>query len=276
MNRSRAARLAVAGLVTGSVLMTGCGHGADPSADQSADPSAGATFAATTAASPSAASPSASTTGPTTGAGTGPSAGTNPAAPTAVVGSITQTGDRTARVASAQGSVAIAWTPSTVIVDTVAVPRTDLAVGTCVLVVPVGNAGPGASDVTAAAVRVVSASSSCPTVPGAPKAGGAGASKDDAGGSVTIAGGNGVIGSVSAVSAHRLTLRTATGSTTRVVRVTTTPSTVFRKSGDRRKAAIRVGRCAAVWGSDHVGGRLVADRIRVSDPVGGTCGTTAG
>jgi hypothetical protein len=195
----------------------------------------------------------------------------------AVSGILTNVGATTARIAAPRGSVAIAWGPGTVIVDSQAVKASDIGIGSCVLVLPpAGGPAPTATSIVAGLVRVVPSSPSCPFVPRASPTPGTKPSGTVAGGSVTVVAGQGVLGTVMAVSSKGLTLKSGTGRDVRTVAVTTSPATQYRKPGDHPRVAVVVGRCATVWGTAHAGARLLATRIQVSDPVGGNCAPVSG
>jgi hypothetical protein len=270
MTANRVAFGAAVGVLTGALALTGCGGSSKP------DP---------TAAKGSPSASSSATSSPTGSRsarpGTTPSAGatTKGSAPaaaggaerSAVSGKLTEVGDRTAKVAAAAGTVAISWTSATVIVDTVSATARAVKVGSCLLVLPPQQGpSPTSSAITAGVVRVVDSSPSCPPVPGAAPTQGATAG-GGTGGSLTLGEGQGVIGTVSAVSRKGFTLRTRTNGAVRTIAVTTNRATVYRKAGEHPRTSIEVGRCATVWGSAHHASRLVATRIRLSDPVDGVC-----
>jgi hypothetical protein len=160
-----------------------------------------------------------------------------------------------------------------VIIDGVNARAGDVKVGSCVLVIPPDQGpSPTAKTIVAGTVRLVDSSPSCPRIPGAqPSGDGDTASGEGMGGSLTVAAGQGVIGSVSAVSRKGFTLRSRGAGETRTVTVTTSKATRYRKAGDHPRAAVDVGRCATVWGRTGAGGRVTATRIRVSDSVDGVC-----
>jgi hypothetical protein len=200
-------------------------------------------------------------------------ASTHTAEPSAVNGLVTQARGTTATVVSAGGSVPIIWGPGTVIVDAVPAKSRDVLVGTCVLVVPPAGASPAPRKaVTAAVIRVVAASPSCPVLPGKARPGKKAVAQSGMGDSLTLVGGAGVIGTVSAVSHGGFTLKSAGPGRLRTVVVSTSATTQYRKVGDHPRDAVATGRCATVWGTEHQGSRLVATRIRMSDPVAGVCG----
>lgn len=276
MDCSRAALGALAAALTGSLVLAGCGSSSSKAdAGRPATPSAStsATAMATAGDEPEATeSASAAATSATKTA----SGGTD-GFRTVVSGTVTQAGDTTASVSGAGGVVAVRWSPETQIVDTVVAKRADVAVGACVLVRP-PDAGPSPTRkaITAGTVRVIASSPSCPPVrtadgdgssDGPRPSGGA----DGPGSSLTIVDGPGVIGSVSAVTARGFTLRSRDGGEVRVVAVTTSSATRYVKAGDRPRRAIEVGRCLTAWGDERDDGSLRADRIRVSDPVDGSC-----
>jgi hypothetical protein len=189
---------------------------------------------------------------------------------------VASTNGTTAVVATAAGDAPIEWSVDTTIIDTVQATAKDVPVGSCVLVLPEGSPGPRAKAITAAIVRVIDSSPSCPHKVGTGPTPSAGASSlpGDTGG-ITAVGGSGVIGTVSAKSGSHLTLRSRTNGSVRVVTVTTTKATQFRKAGAKPRTAVSPGRCATVWGTRHHAGRLVATRIRMSDPVDGRCEANA-
>jgi hypothetical protein len=273
MTANRVALGATVGVLAGALALTGCG-GSDK-------PDTAAAKASASASSSSSSSPTATTSarpGTTASAGAtakGSAASAGGAQRSAVSGTLTAVRDLTATVAAPGGSVAISWTTGTVIVDTVGATARAVKLGTCVLVLPPDQGpSPTPDAITAGVVRVVDSSPSCPLIPGmspteAPSPGAG------AGGGLTIAGGQGVIGTVSAVSRKGFTLRSRDDGKIRSVAVRTTSATEYRKAGQRPRSSIEVGRCATVWGRHH-GSRLVANRIRVSDPVGGTCAAASG
>lgn len=274
MDCSRAALGALAAALTCSLGLAGCGSSSSKAdAGRTATPSASAsaTAGATAGDQPEAAgSASAAATDGTKASSRGSDASRN-----VVNGTVTQAGDTTASVSGADGVVAIRWSPGTQIVDTLVAKRADVAVGACVLVRP-PDAGPSPTRkaLTAGTVRVIASSPNCPPVPdgdgssdGPRPSGGAGGP----GGSLTIVDGPGVIGSVSAVTAKGFTLRSRDGGEVRVVAVTTSSATRYVRAGERPRRAIEVGRCLIAWGDERGDGSLRADRIRVSDPVDGTC-----
>ena len=275
MNAGRAPVVAVLAVVTGLVL-AGCGSHPNDRAEAAHTPSSSPGATGT---------PSPGTAG-TEGATSTPHAGsTKSARPTtgpsqavqesAVNGRITAVRKSTAQISSPGGVVGITWNPGTVIVNSVDARAKDLAVGTCVLVLPPEQGpAPTAKTITAGLVRVIAASPSCPPVPGATPGPGKGAApQPGTAGSVTVTGGQGVIGSVSAKSRTGFTLRTRDGGRIRTVAVATSDATEYRKAGEHPREGVEVGRCATVWGTEHAGTRLVATRMRLSDPVDGACGS---
>ena len=179
----------------------------------------------------------------------------------------------TATVASAGRGVAIVWDLGTVIVDTEVATAKIVRIGSCVLVLPPPDGPvPTAHTLTAAVVRVVPDSPSCPRIPGAGVAPGqtAGPPAGTAG-SITLTGGPGVIGRVRAVSRKGFTLKSANAGRVRTVAVSTSPATRYREAGTQPRTAVEDGRCAIVWGDRHRGARLVATRISMTDAVGGKC-----
>jgi hypothetical protein len=269
MTANRVALGAAVGVLTGALALTGCGGSGKPDATAAkGSPSASSSETPSATASPSARPGTTASAGAATkGSAPAPAGG---AQRSAVSGKLTAVRDMTATVAAPGGSVAISWTSGTVIIDTVGATARAVKVGTCVLVLPPDQGpSPTPDAITAGVVRVVDSSPSCPLIPGmsptkAPSPGAGGS------GGVTIAGGPGVIGTVSAISRKGFTLRSRDDGKVRSVAVTTTSATQYRKAGQRPRSSVEVGRCATVWGEHH-GSRLVANRIRVSDPVDGTC-----
>lgn len=269
MNRGRALVMVALPAFAGLVL-AGCGS------DSSDTAGAAPRQTASPAAAPSS-SPTATVTGtPKAKVSTSPRASAATAQGSdrnTVSGIITAVRKTTAQVSSPAGVVGIAWSPGTVIVDTVSAVVKDVRVGACVLVLPpaVGPA-PTATTMAAGVVRLVASSPSCPPVPGATPSPADGPGSGGMAGSVTVNGGSGVIGSVSEKSRKGFTLRTRQGGgAVRTIAVSTSRATVYRKAGDHPHDAVIVGRCVTVWGSGHDGSRLMATRIRLSDPVAGSC-----
>lgn len=270
MKHARSLVGAVAGTIVGCLVLSGCGShdSGSPKSGPSAHTSSAPTAAVGT-----------TTPGPASHPSTSTSAGTSPgvtAERASVTGKVASTSGTTAVVATAAGDAAIEWSAETTIIDTVRASAKDVPVGSCVLVLPEGSPGPTAKAVTAAIVRVIDSSPSCPRQVGVspPPSPTASPRPGDTGG-ITAVGGSGVIGTVSAKSGARITLRSRTDGKVRVVTVTTTKATEFRKAGAKPRSAVSAGRCATVWGSRHHAGRLVATRIRMSDPVDGRCEANA-
>ncbi|GAB4006521.1 hypothetical protein GCM10028772_16840 [Nocardioides ultimimeridianus] len=91
--------------------------------------------------------------------------------------------------------------------------------------------------------------------------------------------GFGVVGKVTAVSAHGFTVASsmpgASGSSSTVT-VTTTGSTTYTAQQKASLGALKVGRCLQATGSTDATGAVTATRAAVSDAVDGSCTTGFG
>ena len=267
----RVARGALVGAVAGMLLLTGCGSGGHAKVEPTAavTPSSGASSPGAALGSPR---PSAVKPDPASSSAGKPSVPrtTSAAGQSVVSGTITEVKDMTARLSSPRGTVTIFWDSGTAIVDAVEAKPADVVAGSCVLVLPpTDGPPPTATAMTAAVVRLIPSSPSCPVVPGTSPAAGSKPTAG-AGGTITLVGGPGVIGTVTDKSAKGFTLRSRGDVKVRVIAVATNRQTEYRKAGDHPRAAVDVGRCATVWGK-RTGARVDATRIRTSDAVGGAC-----
>ncbi|GAB2989508.1 hypothetical protein [Nocardioides montaniterrae] len=203
-------------------------------------------------------------------------------------GTIAAVSGKVAQVQSAMsGQVAVTFTSSTKITAQVTARRSDVEIGSCVLVrsASSGTSAPTQppSKVTATSVSITAASgTSC----GRGARGGTGAPQGRPTGMPTDLPsdlpsnlqrgarpvGLGVMGEVTAVNAHGFTVAsTGPGSSTTDVAVTTTGATTYTQQESAGLSAVTTGRCLTAMGHTDSTGGVTATTASVSDPVDGEC-----
>lgn len=226
------------------------------------------------------------------GAAQGVGPGTDQAGPGDVPGAsgeIAAISGRTMQVQSASsGQVAVSWTAETTFTEQVEAALADVTVGSCVMVE--SDAGTDAGDddpVAATAVRITEEATDegCGGLRGGPQQGSAGERPEgapsdlpsdlpsDMPSDMRIRMG-GTVGEVVAVAADGFTVSaTRPGEEEATsVDVTVDSATVYTRMADSDASALQVGRCVGATGETDSTGAVTADRISVTDPVGGECG----
>ena len=204
------------------------------------------------------------------------------------VGKVAAVADHTAQVQGMQGQVAVSWTTATTFTKEVAASLADVKVGTCVLVLPVGQGtGTGSSSngapaaVTASSVRISEPTDgTCSPVRGPDGAGGpqlqgtppSGAPQG--GPRPQVRGLGGAMGKVTAVSGSGFTVSSVVPGSTAATTVTVTvgAATTYTTTAKGAPADVKVGVCVQAQGTADDTGAVTATRIAVSTPQDGQCG----
>lgn len=204
------------------------------------------------------------------------------------VGKVAAVADHTAQIQGMQGQVAVSWTTATTFTKEVAASLADVKVGTCVLVLPVGQGtGTGSSSsgvptaVTASSVRISEPTDgTCSPVLGPDGAGGpqlqgtppSGAPQG--GPRPQVRGLGGAMGKVTAVSGSGFTVSSVVPGSTAATTVTVTvgAATTYTTTAKGAPADVKVGVCVQAQGTADDTGAVTATRIAVSTPQDGQCG----
>ena len=207
-------------------------------------------------------------------------------------GQIEAISGQTAQVQNTQlnQQVAVTWNGSTKFTQEISVSKSEVTVGSCVVVrAPQSSASAGASQtarptsITAASVRI-----SAPTNGTCTQAGGrlggqgrpSGASTPSAGqsGQPGFGGGQGrgfrafgAFGKVTAVTASGFTVQSDLGGQTTTTTVMTTGSTTYLSTASATSAAVKVGDCMQATGTADSTGAVTATRVSLTQPVNGAC-----
>lgn len=204
------------------------------------------------------------------------------------VGKVAAVADHTAQVQGMQGQVAVSWTAATTFTKEVAASLADVKVGTCVLVLPIGQGtGTGSSSsgvptaVTASSVRISEPTDgTCSPVRGPDGAGGpqlqgtppSGAPQGGPG--PRMRGLGGTMGKVTALSGSGFTVSSVMPGSTAATTVTVTvgAATTYTTTAKGAPADVKVGVCLQAQGAADDTGAVTATRIAVSTPQDGQCG----
>jgi hypothetical protein len=223
--------------------------------------------------------------GPQTEQGSGPD-GRFPGAS----GKVAAVDGRTAQVQGMDGQVAVTWTGTTTFTKEVSATRSDVRVGTCVVVG--SDAQPSSSgaatSVTATAVRITTKTGDSCTA-GMPGPGGPGGGSGDGGPELDATppegaspGGDrpmvralgGAIGEVTAVSATGFTVAAVQPGSDEptAVSVTVDGDTTYTTNATAEAADVEVGVCVTATGTSDDTGAVTAKTLAVSPPRDGQCG----
>lgn len=196
--------------------------------------------------------------------------------------------------------VAVTWNASTTFSQEVATSRSEVKVGSCVVVTapsttasastaPSTAAPTMPTAITAASVRITQATDgTCTAGGGRPGTGDGQRPAGQPGGQFTGAPGGqnpgegngqrrggfrsfGAFGKVTAVSASGFTVQSDFGGQATSATVTTTGSTTYMTNGTATSAAVEMGACMQAQGTADSTGAVTATHIAISQPVDGSC-----